>query len=225
MNFYFYFSFFIFYFYPYLYFLFFIVFFYFYFLVCHRNNEETSTELKKIFNNATDTSSKIQELIIRSISETDINSLANSSIGDIVRSLFSIICFDSGGRIGMDIIPFLAEILKSSKDCDFDYNNNNNSNSNSNKNSSTYHDNDSTHSRKNVLDSKKNVLDYEVDIASNALLTALKNICNVHKIFRTVPSLIAKCNLCDTLSFMRGRLIQTRLKSVQNGILGQWMIL
>ena len=121
----------------------------------------------------------------------------------------------------MDIIPFLAEILKSSKDCDFDSNNN----SNSNKNSSTYHDNDSTHSRKNVLDSKKNVLDYEVDIASNALLTALKNICNVHKIFRTVPALIAKCNLCDTLSFMRGRLIQTRLKSVQNGILGQWMIL
>ena len=200
-----------------------LIFFYFYFLVFRRNNKETSTELKKIFNNATDTSSRIQELIIRLISETDISSLANSSIGDIVRSLYSIICFDSGERIGMDIIPFLAEILKSSKDCDFDSNNNNNSNSN--KNSSTYHDNDSTHSRKNVLDSKKNVLDYEVDIASNALLTALKNICNVHKIFRTVPALIAKCNLCDTLSFMRGRLIQTRLKSVQNGILGQWMIL
>ena len=176
--------------------------------------------MKKLFNNSNDTSRRIQKLIIRSISETDISSLANSSIGDIVRSLFSIICYDSGEEIGMGIIPFLAEILKSSKICDIDsININNNYNNNNN------HDHDNSYYGWNVLDSKKNVLDYEVDIASNALLTALKNICNVHNICRTVPALIEKCNLCDTLSFMRGRLIETRLKSVQNGILGQRIIL
>ena len=186
-----------------------------------RDNRELLLKLRNLFKEANNTSRRIQELILRSISETDISSLANSAIGDILRSLFLLFCYDSMDEIGTGITPFLAEILKYSKEPNLEFHDSKSSyhNSNSNSNSNSNHNGNDM-----INSSKKNVLNHEVDIASNAILTALTNISNVQNSCRTIPALLDRCNLPDTISFMRGRLMETRLQGVQNGILGASII-
>ena len=102
-----------------------------------------------------------------------------------------------------------------------DDNNNNNANNGNNENDvGDNDDNDNNDNNdKNIFN--YDLLDFETEIYYKIGLLSLQNICNIGIEFTSICELLEQCNLIDAISFLRGRLIESRLHSVQVGVIGK----
>ena len=189
---------------------FFLYFVYFNFISHISSRSETSLiEINKTKKKCHQISKRLNELISRLLPETDIQDLQIDNIGIGVRSILNVFSFNSSENIGVDVILSLKAT--------HDDNNNNNVNNKNNNNDDGNDDNDD--SDKNIFN--YDILDFETENYYKIGLLSLQNICNIGIEFTSICELLEQCNLIDAISFLRGRLIESRLHSVEVGVIGK----
>jgi DNA mismatch repair ATPase MutL len=102
-----------------------------------------------------------------------------------------------------------------------DNNNNNNDSNNNNNNKSSNEDN----TNDNHNESEEDSLDFGVEASYNIILLSLQSMCNISDEFSTISVLLSRCPVVDIIATLRGRFLETKLRSVEIGILGEQKIL
>ena len=136
--------------------------------------------------------------------DTDIQDLEVENIGVGVRSVLNLFCFDPIENIGVDIITAL-KVTHDNADKE-----------NNDKNISNVEE---EKCEKDIV--KYDILDFETENYYKIGLLSLQNLCNFGKVFPSICELLEECNLIDAISFLRSRLIESRLRSVEVGIIGK----
>ena len=190
-------------------FLFIFLIFYRYFTYILFRSETSLIEINKTKKKCHQISKRLNELISRLLPDTDIQDLQIDNIGIGVRSILNVFSFNSSENIGVDVILSLKAT--------HDDNNNNDVNNKNNNNDDGNDDNDD--SDKNIFN--YDILDFETENYYKIGLLSLQNICNIGIEFTSICELLEQCNLIDAISFLRGRLIESRLHSVEVGVIGK----
>jgi hypothetical protein len=178
----------------------FLIFNYLFFNFIFRS-ESSLVEINQTKKKCSQISKRLNDLMSRLLPDTDIQYLTVENIGVGVRSLLSLFCFNTAENFGVEVITG----LKIAHD---DTNNNNDNNDNDDKNceggSATY-----------------DTLDFETENYCKIVLLSLQNLCDFGTDLPSICKLLEECNFVDVISYLRSRLIESRLHSVEVGVIGK----
>lgn len=174
-------------------------------------SETSLIEINKTKQKCHQISKRLNELISRLLPDTDIQDLQIDNIGIGVRSILNLFCFNTSENIGVDVILSLKAV--------HDENNNNNENDDNKNNADDGDNNDNDNNDKNIIN--YDILDFETENYYKIGLLSLQNLSNIGIEFTSICELLEQCNLIDAISFLRGRLIESRLHSVEVGVIGK----
>ena len=147
----------------------------------------------------------------RLLPDTDIQNLTVENIGVGVRSILSLFCFNTAENFGVEVISGLKIA--------HDDTNNNHNNNNNEKNDNNDNDDDKDISENNSA--AYDTLDFETENYCKIVLLSLQNLCDSGTDLPSICKLLEECNLIDVISYLRSRLIETRLHSVEVGVIGK----
>lgn len=145
--------------------------------------------------------------------DTDIQDLTIENIGVGVRSILSLFCFNTAEPFGLEVIRGLQSAHDDSNSNCYKNNNDNHDNNNNN----DYDDKDNCESNITTYEN----LDFETDNYCKIALSSLQNLCDMGTELPSICKLLEECNLIDVISYLRSRLIESRLHSVEVGVVGK----
>jgi hypothetical protein len=165
-------------------------------------------------------SSQLQEIVNRLLSDTDINTFGFSLIGCTVRAFLTLFCFGPDEKLGTDVVTVLENIKEKGKEKEKEKRDHRrrNANSNNSSNNNDVNDNENNNDDENEEDS----LDFGVESSYNIILLSLQSMCNISDEFSTISVLLSRCPVIDIIATLRARLLETKLRSVVIGILGEY---
>lgn len=170
-------------------------------------SESSLVEINKTKKKCSQISKRLNDLMSRLLPDTDIQNLTIENIGVGVRSILSLFCFNTAENFGVEVITG----LKIAHD---DTNNNKNNINND------YNDNDDKDNCENDI-TTYDTLDFETENYCKIALLSLQNLCDFGTDLPSICKLLEECNLVDVISYLRSRLIESRLHSVEVGVIGE----
>ena len=156
-------------------------------------------------------SKRLNDLISRLLPDTDIQNLTIENIGVGVRSILSLFCFNTAENFGVEVITGLKIAHDDTNHCNNKNNNGHNDNDNDNDDKENCESNIATYDS----------LDFETENYCKIVLLSLQNLCDIWTELPSICKLLEECNLIDVISYLRSRLIESRLHSVEVGVIGK----
>ena len=173
-------------------------------------SESSLVEINKTKKKCSQISKRLNDLTSRLLPDTDIQNLTIDNIGVGVRSILSLFCFSTAENFGVEVITGLK--IAHDDTNHINYNKNNDNNDNDDKD-----DKDNCENNITTYDT----LDFETENYCKIVLLSLENLCDFGTDLPSICKLLEECNLIDVISFLRSRLIESRLHSVEVGVIGK----